>query len=148
MARSIARDMVQVEIEKKGLEVAIKDLCNKTQKMTGVSCKMIAGDSVEIENHTVALHLFRIAQEAINNGITHGKAKNINIRISQNGHHLALLIDDDGIGFNDKSEDHGGKGIQIMKHRVGMLGGFLEFKRTDDITRLRCLIPNNSEHFV
>ena len=149
MARSIARNMVQVEIEKKGLVVAIKDLCLKTQKMTGISCKLTADDEVEIENHTMALHMYRIVQEAVNNAVKHGMAEHIEIRLSKNNHHLALLIDDDGVGFCDDTENHDGKGIQIMKHRAGIMGGILEISRTaDDLTRLRCLVPNNFEYFT
>lgn len=149
MARSIARDMVQVEIEKKGLEAAIKDLCYKTERMTGVSCNLTVCDDIDIENHTMALHLYRIVQEAINNAVKHGKAKDVDVRLLKNDHHLVLLIEDDGNGFIDEAKDHEGKGILIMKHRVGMMGGILELARTQrDKTRLRCLIPNNQEYFV
>jgi len=149
MARTIARDMVQVEIEQKGLVVAIKDLCYRTKKMTGITCNLVTGNGVEIDNQSMSLHLYRIVQEAINNAVKHGKAKHIEIRMSNTDHHLAITIDDDGVGFGEKLENHKGKGIQIMNHRAGMMGGLLELFRTEDNkTRLRCLIPMNQKQFV
>lgn len=149
MARSIARNMVQVEIEKKGFEAAVQDLCIRTEKMTGTRCKLVTEKCIEIDNHTMALHLYRIVQEAINNAVKHGRAHNIEIRITKNDHHLSLLIDDDGVGFCNEADHQNGKGIQIMKHRAGIMGGILELNRTKgDMTRLRCLIPSNFEQFV
>ncbi|MGM0459094.1 MAG: PAS domain-containing sensor histidine kinase [Bacteroidota bacterium] len=149
MARSIARNMVQVEIEKKGFEAAVQDLCNRTEKMTGTQCKLVTEKCIEIENHTMALHLYRIVQEAISNAVKHGKANMIEIRITENDHHLALFIDDDGVGLCNEGEHQHGKGIQIMKHRAGIMGGILELSRTDENkTRLRCLIPGNFEQFA
>lgn len=149
IARSIARDMVQVEIEKKGLEVAVEELCRKIEKMTGATCKLNIGENFKFENQSRALHLYRIIQEAINNALKHGKATSINIQIFEHDHHISVEIQDDGIGFSDHASDHDGKGIQIMKHRARMMGGNLELLRTENNTTLvRCLIPRSLEQFV
>lgn len=149
MARSIARDMVQVEVEKKGLQFAVEELCKKTQRMTEVSCKLKKGANIEIEDHSIALHLYRIVQEAINNAVKHGNAKNIDVRLSEKDHHLSVVVQDDGIGFTNLPEDHDGKGIQIMKYRAKMMGGNLDLIRTEfNTTMMKCLIPLNSEKFI
>ena len=99
--------------------------------MTGVNCVLEIGNDLEIENHSKALHLFRIVQEAINNAVKHGNANNIDIRLSENTHHLLVEVQDDGVGFSSQANDHEGKGIQIMKHRARMMGGNLELIRTN-----------------
>ena len=149
IARSIARDMVQVEIEKKGFQSAVDELCRKIQRMTGVNCVLEIGNDLEIENHSKALHLFRIVQEAINNAVKHGNANNIDIRLSENTHHLLVEVQDDGVGFSSQANDHEGKGIQIMKHRARMMGGNLELIRTNqNRTMIRCLIPHRFDQFA
>src|SRR6056297_254500 len=149
IARSIARDMVQVEIEKKGLEVAVDELCLKIEKMTGVSCKLNIEKDFEIENQTRALHLYRIIQEAINNAVKHGKANSIDIQILEHDHHISIEIQDDGVGFSDQPSDQEGKGIQIMEYRARMMGGNLDLLRTEsNRTMVRCLIPHSLEQFL
>ena len=149
IARSIARDMVQVEIEKKGLEVAVDELCRKIEKMTGVSCKLTIEKDFEIEDQTRALHLYRIIQEAINNAVKHGKATSIDIQIFEHDHHISIEIQDDGVGFSDQPSDQEGKGIQIMEYRARMMGGNLDLLRTEsNRTMVRCLIPHSLEQFL
>lgn len=148
MARTISRDMVQVDLEKRGLQVALEELCKKTSKMTGVICQLLVPAAVNIEDHNAALHLYRIIQEAVNNAIKHGKSDNITIRLSRTEHHISVTIDDDGVGFTETSKENRGAGIDIMKHRAGIMGGILEFTKSDEgNTRVRCIIPNNMEHF-
>src|SRR6056297_18760 len=149
IARSIARDMEQVEIEKKGFQSAVDELCRKTEKMTGVNCTLDIRNDPEIENHSKALHLYRIVQEAINNAVKHGNPKNIDIRLSENADHLLVVVQDDGNGFSNPAKDHEGKGIQIMKHRARMMGGNLELVRTKhNRTMVRCMIPHRFKQFA
>ena len=148
-ARSIARDMVQIEIEKKGLVVAVDELCRKIERMTGVTCKLNVVEDFEIENQSRALHLYRIIQEAVNNAVKHGKAGRIDIQIVEQDHHLSVEIQDDGIGFSDHQSNKDGKGIQIMEYRAKMMGGNLELVRTEsNRTMVRCLIPHSLKQFV
>ncbi len=147
-ARTLARGLVQVDIEKKGLSVALQDLCNRTEKLTGVSCKFYDFEDAEVNDHNLALHLYRVAQEAINNAIRHGKPEKVHVRLSNNEHHTALSVVDDGIGFPEEKKTNEGSGIEIMKHRARVMGGVFEITRTlDGLTQIRCVIPNNLQHF-
>lgn len=149
-ARNLARGMVQVDIEKRGLSVALEILCNQVSKMANVNCKFRESGSAEINHHNMALHLYRIAQEGINNAVKHGEAKNILVRLSSNEHHTSLMIDDDGKGFEQSELDNhdAGMGLQIMHHRAAVLGGISEIIRNEEgLTRVRCIIPNNLENF-
>ncbi len=148
MVRSIARDMVQVDFEKSGLQVALDNLCKKTTKLTGVNCELMVTETVEIDDHSMALHLYRIIQEAINNAVKHGKADRVVVRLSRNDHHISITVDDDGVGFCKDSEMGDGVGIQIMKHRAAIMDGILEIHRIDEsVTRIRCIVPNNHQGF-
>ena len=147
-ARKLARGLVQVDIEKKGLSVALQELCKRTEKLTGIACVFYDCENAEVYDHNLALHLYRIAQEAINNAIKHGKPDIIQVRLSNNKHHTALSVEDDGIGFSVENESADGSGIEIMKHRARVMGGVFEISRTDDgLTKIRCIVPNNMQHF-
>jgi two-component system, LuxR family, sensor kinase FixL len=164
-ARILARGMVVVDIEHHGLNYSLENLCKRASRLTGVTVAFEETGNTEIAHESMSLHLYRIAQESVSNAIKHGKARNVKIRLSSNPHHTSLIIDDDGIGFDDESgiglklnksnsevikwlKDQPGAGLHIMQHRAQMIGGILEIGRTeDDRTRVRCVVPNNLEHF-
>jgi two-component system, LuxR family, sensor kinase FixL len=148
--RSITHDMVEVDLEKKGLDVALKKLCERNEKLFKIRCIFQNEESVLIDQNSVAVNLYRIAQEAIHNAVKHGRPKMITVRLSKSGRHTSLTVTDDGKGFNDhkKTEDKSGMGIKIMKYRASLMGGILEIVRTeDDKTIVRCIIPNDQLQF-
>lgn len=148
-ARTLTRGMVQIDLENKGLSNALRELCKRAEKLFSIQCTYSETGSMVIDDHTAALHIYRIVQESINNAVKHGKAQNIQVRLSNSGQHTSLVIDDDGIGFGPEfSKENSGMGIQIMKYRAGILGGILELVRTEDeMTRVRCIIPNDLVEF-
>ena len=173
-ARTLSRGMVVVDVEKNGLSVALENLAKRITHLTGVDVHFIDTGRTEIEHHTMALHLYRIAQEGVNNAIRHGQATRVNIRLYSNPEHTSLIVEDNGIGFdkslrkngaavqrhrefsddedenNIKNNDTGrqGVGMHIMKYRAHVMGGILKIDRTDDeITRLRCVVPNDLQYF-
>ncbi len=147
-ARVLTSGMVQLELENEGLCDAIKNYCNRIEKLYGINCQFLVNGTVEFEKHSDALNLFRIVQESINNAIKHGRAGTITIRLANSGTFTSLTIDDDGSGFDPDEIHNGGLGIQIMKYRAGILGGMLEIIRTEEhLTRVRCIIPNEYGRF-
>lgn len=144
--RVLSRGMVQVDVEKKGLSVALQNLCDRVSKVNGIACEYRETGSGEIEDNKIAVHLYRIAQEAISNAVKHAEASIIKVRLTSNEDRTIMIIDDDGVGFCPVEQEEGtmqGAGLQIMKYRANVLGGILELVRTqDDITRVRCIIPS------
>ena len=65
--------------------------------------------------------VFRIAQEALSNAVTHSGAKTVMLRASQNEGKLLISIQDDGKSFDVEREK--GMGILGMTERVEKLGG-------------------------
>lgn len=74
----------------------------------------------------VAIAIYRISQEAINNSIKHAQAKNITIELNQSDNRITLLIKDDGIGYDPEMIKHKcGHGLSIIKERVISLCGVI-----------------------
>ena len=76
-ARGLARGLHPVDLTVSGLVPALQELTTMTSHLFGVSCIFEYDDLVSIEDIEVAIHVYRIAQEAITNSIKHGQAKNI-----------------------------------------------------------------------
>ena len=83
----------------------------------------INGDNILPENITLAF--YRIAQEALNNGIKHAEATRIKISLFERPDLVELHIQDDGRGFDPRAIPPGHLGINIMSERAGQIGGDL-----------------------
>ncbi|MDO8583837.1 MAG: ATP-binding protein, partial [bacterium] len=72
--------------------------------------------------------IYRIAQEAIENIVNHSRAKNFSVRLESNGH-TALIIQDDGIGFDLHAKEATGHfGLIGMRERAELAGGRLKIE--------------------
>jgi len=72
----------------------------------------------------VSLCLFRVVQEALDNAINHGKAKQITVTLTRGEESVCLEIRDSGTGFNPAAESDG-LGLVSMRERLFMVGGEL-----------------------
>ncbi|HTV76561.1 MAG TPA: PAS domain S-box protein [Candidatus Baltobacteraceae bacterium] len=124
--RKLARGLAPVEFEANGLMSALQELAAHVQKIFRVECRFECLKPVLIRNNVFATHLYRIAQEAVNNAIKHGKAKHIVILLKPFGDKTVLTISDDGLGFSNETKKGGGMGLHIMKYRAGVVGAALE----------------------
>ena len=71
----------------------------------------------------VAVHLYRIAQEAVHNAVEHGNATELQIELSSEHGDAVLRIRDDGRGF-DSTRNSNGLGLRIMQYRAHRAGGW------------------------
>lgn len=78
---------------------------------------------LEEMNKSVELIFYRIAQELIQNIVKHSQATNAVIQIIQDNGRLNLIVEDNGIGF-EQSEINKGFGLQNLQFRVQALQGY------------------------
>ncbi len=126
-ARVTARNLCPVRLEENGLSIAITDLIAKTEKIFGITCTFYNYNlHIRIYNSQVAINMYYIVQEAMNNAVKHGKTKNIIISYSSNKDNIYLSIEDDGEGFDLSQITSPGIGLELMKYRARAIGGSLE----------------------
>lgn len=127
--RQLARGLQPVEEEEHGLMAALESLARGVETVFGVECEFRCPSPVEIHDNAAANHLFRIAQEAVNNAIKHGKARNIWIELRARQGRIALAVRDDGNGFQPGEFDKStGMGLQIMHYRANMINAELDIE--------------------
>lgn len=146
-ARELAHGLAHIELENEGLQAAMSRLCERVEDLTDTSCIFKCPNDIEIEKPTVALHLYRISQEAINNAVKHGQATKIFVRLEANNNkkRLQLIVEDNGTGFPAalEKEKYKGMGINTMKYRAHILGGKLNITETPEgWTRIICSVPS------
>jgi len=123
-----------------GLSSALQQFAVEVEDLFGVTCTFTCrNDPVSIPDPALANHLYRIAQEAVHNGIKHGRARHIAIALTSS----ALEVEDDGEGIGAADTVDEGMGLRIMKYRAGMIGGKLEIgRRAESGTRVLCTYAN------
>jgi signal transduction histidine kinase len=121
--RSLARGLYPVRPEANGLMVALEELASRTRELFKVSCRLLCRKPVLLSDAAVATHVYRIAQEAVNNALKHGQAKRIEITLTANCQRILLTVRDDGVGLSGGTPNPKGMGIRIMQYRAGMIGG-------------------------
>jgi PAS domain S-box-containing protein len=127
--RLLARGLSPVTLESEGLMSALQELALSTEKIFRVTCRFDCNPPVLVEDYPAAMHLFRLAQEAVSNAIKHGKAKRILIRLKEEWGRMTLSVIDNGSGFPTPIPKSKGMGLQIMQSRAGMIGGTLTIER-------------------
>jgi signal transduction histidine kinase len=89
-----------------------------------------------------AVHLYRIAQEAVSNAIKHGEAKDVVIQLESSRSGCVLRVIDDGTGLPPSPQNGKGMGLRIMAYRSGLIGAGIEIqKRSPTGTEVTCSLP-------
>ena len=126
--RNLARGLFPVEVESDSLSPSLKDLARTVEQLFNICCTVECEDGVAVRDRVSSTHLFRLAQEAVNNAVKHGKANRVAIRLQRVDGRLVLGIVDDGIGLPKDGIKRSGLGLRIMTYRAQKIGGTLEIK--------------------
>ena len=78
----------------------------------------------------VEASIYRIAQEALNNVVKHARARSANVLLELRGENLALVVEDDGVGFQPAARDETMIGLTGMRERALAVGGTVELEPT------------------
>jgi len=141
--RGLARGLHPVDLDAESLTSVLNELAATTEKLFAISCTFKSDGPIAIDDTVVAVHLYRMAQEAINNAIKHGRAKNIVIELTSDGDKSLLTVKSDGLDFPGMQVKSKGMGLQIMDHRAEMIGGSLDIRKaTEGGTIVACEFPN------
>ena len=144
-ARSLAHGLFPVQLETNGLSLALQQLAAGVGARARVNCRMDCPQPVLVRDNTVATHLYRIAQEAVNNAIKHSRAGSILIALKTENNRIELKISDDGIGIPVSRSPGGGMGLHIMQYRAQAIGGTLTIERAPGHgTIVSCSAPQPS----
>jgi PAS domain S-box-containing protein len=138
-ARSIARGLHPVEMDPAGLATALQTLLTRQSKLP---YRLDMDEEFKISDPTVALHLYRIAREAVINANKHARARELVVRMRRSARQIELSVTDDGIGLPPKSKNGTGMGFHIMDYRARTIGARLEIKTVKPHgTCVACYLP-------
>ena len=73
------------------------------------------------------MNIYRIIQEAVNNALKYAKPTAIRVNLSKEGERYLLLIEDNGLGFDEKAIELG-NGLNNIKKRARDINGKAEIQ--------------------
>ena len=113
------------------LEAALEGLAQRSS-MSGIRVRFRAQHDVPpLVDLKVRNHLYRIAQEAVQNALKHSAAKSIEIELSARPDTVTLSVVDDGHGLSADTASGLGLGMRTMRFRASAIGGQLSIRRGD-----------------
>ena len=152
--QQLAHGIMPVQIEPHGLQAALEELTASIANRRQLTCRFVCSASVVVSNIMVATHLYRIAQEALNNALRHSQANEIIVSLENHGDHVVLEVKDNGVGINPglkpitKSTEGKGMGLRTMKYRCGIIGGTFHLDHLESGgTSVKCIISKSGGHF-
>jgi len=116
--RSFSQALHPTIIDDYGVEAGIERLVQTWSRQTGIPVDYQCEGRAKLPEG-YAIHVYRIAQESLNNVAKHAKASEVEVRLDYDGGFLRMRISDDGVGIGAKRS--GGLGLTAMKERAELI---------------------------
>lgn len=140
--RLLVRGLDPAAVATETLAAMLAKLASNTERLFRIACTFDGDRDLTLASAEATQQLFRVAQEAINNALRHGKATAIGLLLSADERDVTLTISDNGLGLTQQAPPSSGIGLRIMSHRLASLGG--DFKMAAGAERgtvVRCRFP-------
>ena len=125
-ANRLSRGLWATDANGRGSSLNMEDLTRELAEQSGIPIKLAQRQHCVscVADNLAQVQL--IAREALVNAVKHSRASNITVRLEcdQQGK-IFLEVRDNGCGLGSRENTNGGMGINIIKHRAGMIGATL-----------------------
>lgn len=143
--RRLASGLAPVGLELEGLPAALARLSLDAAAAGKLTCPFTCNVAAAQIQPGVALHLFRLAQEAVANALRHARPQRISLTLTADGPSLQLAVRDDGAGFDTSAPATGGMGLNSMRYRANVIGARLTVhSQPGHGTEIQCLLAEAS----
>ncbi len=139
--RQSLRTLRNTKVKEKNSVESVRHLTGIFMESTGVDVRVEFGNLPWKLNRKVDHIIYRFLQEAMTNALTHGDAKNIDIRFWLDEDTILISIEDDGKGSKDVEQ---GIGLKGMSERLAEVSGRLSYENSSTGFFIRAEIPWSS----
>lgn len=145
-ARRIVQGLSPLTDAEGSLEAALKALARQSS-LSGTEVRFHMRQEAPLTvDLKVRNHLYRIAQEAVQNALKHSGAHSIDIDLRVEERSILLEIIDDGCGLPTEGVRGQGLGMRTMRFRASAIGGRLTIaRRPGGGNSVKCEVPQTRE---
>ena len=143
--RALSQALHPVVLDDAGLEGALHLYLPGFEKQTGIAVHYEKDGESRAVDRDVAIHVYRVLQEALNNVARHSKSSRAEVRLRFRREVLVLEVEDHGVGFRQRGEGRG-MGLTSMRERAELIHGRIELLEQDGGGALvRLTVPTAGE---
>lgn len=140
--RMLARGLFPVDIDGESLSAALQELADSTQRQLRHRCSLDYPTPVEMGDHSAAVHLYRIAQEAVNNAVKHAPASAIEIHLGEEeSGEIVLRVSSSPHEHNAGTSTAKGIGLHIMQQRAQLIGARFQAGPAENAWHVEVFLP-------
>ena len=122
--RRVAHTLHPSILDHLGLVVALESYCAEFTQKTGIKTKFTHRNIRRALSKDVALCLYRVVQESLQNVRKHSDAKQAEVSVTKTKGRVCLAVSDDGVGFDTELQSgERGIGLTSMEERVRLVSG-------------------------
>jgi len=125
--RRISSELRPEMLEHLGLISALTELTTTFSRVAGVHVERQFDQALPKLEPDTELAIYRIAQESLTNVARHAQATRVTVAFEQSFDSVVLRVVDDGRGFTENPEEHGG--LRSMRERALLIGAALAIKQ-------------------
>lgn len=126
--RSMSQMLHPPMLDDYGLERSIEWYLGQYERQTGMRVHYSKEGVAPWIGDTVAIHMYRILQESLNNVVRHAGVKEVWVRVRYSQEKMEMEVEDHGVGLPERPQESG-LGMIGMRERAELLGGRIEFRR-------------------
>jgi two-component system sensor histidine kinase UhpB len=143
--RGLARRLRPEVLDELGLAPALRNLCDRIEKSTGVVIRRRLDMNLPPLTPDAELVVYRVAQEALTNVVRHAHSDAADVEMTARDGEVELLVRDAGVGVGEHTAEDSSGGIRGMRERALLIGARLEVVSADGGgTEIRLHIPATS----
>ncbi len=141
--RQLSHNLHPAILEYAGLAEALQSYCSEFSTLTGITVSFRQQGSFQRLPSPIALCLYRIAQEALQNVLKHARVGQAELTIAGSAESVSLTVSDRGIGMDSlHASIRQGLGLVSIKERTRLVNGTLSLEsRPNQGTALNVTVP-------
>jgi len=124
--RSLSQSLHPVMLDEAGVESALDWYLSTVERQNGIAIHYEKSGTSRPISNSAGIHIYRIAQEALNNVVRHSKSAEAFVRLGFQPKSLLLEVEDRGVGMQ-LGESRRGIGLVAMRERAELLGGSINW---------------------
>jgi two-component system sensor histidine kinase UhpB len=142
--RRLSHELHPAVLQHSGLAAALRNYCAEFAALTSHHIAFRSEGAFDLLPPGVALCVYRVAQEALQNSIKHAKVDAAEVNLKNENGVLSLVVSDCGVGMDPNAAS--GLGLVSIKERTRLVNGTVEVKsRPGEGVTLTLKVPVPSE---
>lgn len=138
----LAREFSELDVAGDDLPTVLDGLAGHVRSLFRIKCTFQLRGNPPRMPADATTQLYKIAQEAVSNGIKHGRAKRVAIELTVRHNSLQMTIKNDGLPYVPPQGPRRRLGLRIMNYRANTIGAELSIAPAGRSGALvRCILP-------